>query len=84
VISLKILINSKISQEHVEKIQSGFPAVEVVQTANPQEAEKIVWDADVIVSWWSNFQPAFLDSPKLRWVHALSAGVDGFLLPQIL
>lgn len=81
---MKILINSKISQEHVEKIQSGFPAVEVVQTANPQEAEKIVWDADVIVSWWSNFQPAFLDSPKLRWVHALSAGVDGFLLPQIL
>lgn len=81
---MKILINSKIGQEHVVKIQSGFPAVEVINTENPQEAEKIVGDAEVLVSWWSNFQPAFLDSPRLRWVHALSAGIDGFLLPQIL
>ncbi len=81
---MKILINSKMSQEYVAKIQSGFPSIEVLQTENPQEVEKMVQDAEILISWWSNFQPAFLDSPKLRWVHALSAGIDGFLLPQIL
>lgn len=81
---MKILINAKMDQEQVVKIQSGFPAAEVVQTDNPQEAGKLAKEAEILITWWSNFQPVFLDSPKLRWVHTLSAGVDGFLLPPIL
>jgi len=81
---LKILINSKISQEHVEKIQGGFPELEVMHAGDPAQAAELVKEAEVLVTWWSNFHEGFLASPKLRWIHALSAGVDGLLLPPIL
>lgn len=81
---MKVLINSKISSEHLEKISSGFPDIELVHTGNPAEAAQLVQEAEVLVSWWSNFSPDFLASPSLRWIHALSAGVDGFLHPPVL
>lgn len=81
---MKILINARMDQEHVVKIQSGFPAAEVAQAENPQEAGELAKEAEIIITWWSNFQPVFLDSPKLRWVHTLSAGIDGFLLPPVI
>lgn len=80
---MKLFINAKIAQEHIDKIQSGFPCLEVQQTDNPEAAD-LAKDAEIIVTWWSNFQPALIDSPRLRWVHTLSAGIDGFLLPPVL
>lgn len=81
---MKILINSKISQEHLDKIQAGFPKVEVLNATDPQGSLSLVQEAEVLVTWWSNFSEEYLQSPSLRWVHALSAGVDGFMLPPIV
>lgn len=81
---MQILINSKINQEHVEKIKAGFSELDIVQTDSPEKAAELVNDAEVLVTWWSNFNPDYLNSPTLRWVHALSAGVDGFLHPPVL
>lgn len=81
---MKILINTKIGQEHLDKIQAGFPMAEVLHTGDPEEAGVLVNDAEVLITWWSNFRPQYLESPSLRWIHALSAGVDGFLLPPVL
>ena len=81
---MQILINSKIGREQIEKIQAGFPGVTLMHTDDPDEAAALVKDAEILLTWWSNFRPDFLDSPSLRWLHALSAGVDGFLLPPVL
>lgn len=81
---MRVLINSKISQEHLGKIHAGFPTVEVLNTTDPQEALSLIQEAEVLVTWWSNFSEEYLQSPSLRWVHALSAGVDGLLLPPIV
>lgn len=81
---MKLLINSKISEQHIEKIKVGFPSVEVVHTEDPQEAATLVQDAEVLITWWSNFDPEYFSSPKLRWIHSLAAGVDCFLHSPIL
>jgi D-2-hydroxyacid dehydrogenase (NADP+) len=81
---LRILVNAKVDRKHLDKIQAGFPKVEVLQTADSQEALALVQEAEVLLTWWSNFDEKFLESPSLRWVHALSAGVDGFLLSPIV
>lgn len=81
---MKVLLNAKLAEEHVAKIRGGFPRLTIVQTEDPQEAKRQVMESDVLVTWWDNFQQEYLFSPKLRWLHALSAGVDGFLLPPIL
>lgn len=81
---MKVLINARLNREHVAKIQGGFPSVIVEQTIDPQRAKELALESEVIITWGSSFQPGFLESAKLRWLHALSAGVDGFLLPPIL
>ena len=82
---MKILINAKLAPDHIAKIQTGFPDAQILQTqGEPQKAAALINEAEVLISWWSNFRPEFLNSPSLRWIHALSAGVDGFLHPPVL
>jgi phosphoglycerate dehydrogenase-like enzyme len=84
-IPLKILINTKVSPDHIAKIQTGFPKAEIILTdGDHQQAAAKIAKAEVLITWWSNFLPEFLNSPALRWIHALSAGVDGFLHPPVL
>lgn len=81
---MKILVNSEISQEHLDKIKTGFPNVELLHASDSQHALALAGDAEVIITWWSNFNKEFMNSQSLHWIHALSAGVDGFLLPPIV
>ena len=81
---MQILINAKISPEHLDKIRAGFPGVEVLQAESAAEAVRLVQQAEVIVTWGHNFREEFLASPSLRWIHALSAGVEGLLLPPVV
>lgn len=81
---MKILINAKLQPEHLQKIQAGFPDAQLVMAATPKEAEAQLAGAEVLVSWWSNFNPALVSHPDLRWIHTLTAGIDGFLLPRVL
>lgn len=83
-IAVKLLINAKIDGDHVLKIKGGFPTLEVLQTEDPNEAARLVNETEILVTWWNNFQAGFLESPKLRWIHTLSAGIDGFLFPPIV
>ena len=78
---LRILINTKVSQEHVAKIETGFPTIEVRQTDNPEEARELVKGSEILVTWKNAFQPEFWESSGLRWVHLLSAGIDGLVVP---
>lgn len=79
---MKILLNAKIGERYLEKIRTGFSNVELIP-AQDIDNGALPGDVEVLVTWWSNFAPHWLDAPGLKWVHALSAGVDGFLLPPI-
>lgn len=81
---MKILLNAKLQPEHLQKIQAGFPDAQLVMAATPKEAEAQLAGAEVLVSWWSNFNPTLASHPDLRWIHTLTAGIDGFLLPRVL
>jgi len=81
---MKILINAKLQPEQRQKIQAGFPGAQLVMAAAPTEAEAQLDGAEVLVSWWSNFNPTLASHPDLRWIHTLTAGIDGFLLPRVL
>lgn len=80
---MRILVNAELNREYLGKIEAGFPAVEVVQTVDRSQAKELVQQAEVLVIWQHFLQPELLDSPTLRWVHVLSAGVEELLLPPI-
>ena len=55
--------------------------------ASSQDAVHSTGDAEAILHWSGSrelLRVAFLASPKVRWVHSRSAGVDRLLFPELI
>ena len=67
------------SDRHVSKVKSTA-SVEVVVAKTGAEVSENIGDCDVLVCSNSNFRPEWLDNaPRLKWIHAMSAGVEKIL-----
>ncbi len=69
----------EVSDEDVARIREAGGDAEVVVT-NPQGAETEIADADVVFGFVS--RRMYLGAQNLRWVHAISSGVDAFLYDE--
>lgn len=86
---MRVLIASKISRRHVERLEAiGIELKKEVQVVWAEEKDRIkreIVDAEAFVTWWSTFDPAYVAAARgLRWVQTLTAGVDNFLIPEII
>ncbi len=82
---LNIMFLSNISQEHMELIESLDKRISVKKAKNVAEAASDLLDVHVVASLgWEFPREAFISSPKLRWIHALSAGVDALFYPEFI
>lgn len=86
---MKLLIASKVSPRHIENLQAIAREVgreiEVVFTDEKEEIKREIADAEAFVTWWSTFDPAYVSfAHELKWVQTLTAGVDNFLIPEII
>ena len=68
-----------VSETDLQRVREAAVNAEVV-VATPQEAEREVVDADVVLGFVS--RPMYLAAKKLRWVHAIASGVDAFLYDE--
>ena len=68
-----------VSEADLQRVRAAAVNAEVV-VATPQEAEREVVDADVVLGFVS--RPMYLAAKKLRWVHAIASGVDAFLYDE--
>ena len=68
-----------VSEADLQRIRAAAVNAEVI-VATPQEAEREVVDADVVLGFVS--RPMYLAAKKLRWVHAIASGVDAFLYDE--
>ena len=81
---MNILLNLRpddgVEPRHVEQIQAVSPDVEVLDLPSEGEMLEAMPDVDAL---FGVLTPAMLTrAPKLRWVQATSAGVDGVLFPE--
>ena len=68
------------ADEHVARIRAAAGHEADVIVTTPAEAYEHAEDAEVILG--SVPLNLFSAAPKLRWVHAISSGVDSFLYPE--
>lgn len=68
------------SEQHVARIRAAAGREAEVIVTTPTEAYEHAADAEVILG--SVPLNLFSAAPKLRWVHAISSGVDSFLYPE--
>lgn len=80
---MKVLVSFDLPDVFVEKIRSVSPIVEVVQSEDKEEALRLVEDADILFAGFFS-KDMFLAARKLKWIQAWGAGVDGFLLPEVV
>lgn len=78
-----ILVLNKLADHHLEAIQGVAPGIKVT-SAELENAGQYIADTDILLAWgWMDIRPLYLAAPNIKWVHALSAGVEKLLLPEI-
>jgi len=80
---MKVLISFDLSSVYVEKIRSVSPTVEVVQSADKDEALCLIKDADILFAGFFS-KDLFSAAKGLKWIQAWGAGVDRILLPEVV
>lgn len=82
--SLNILVMQRLSQAQLEALQSLDDNV-TATVCKPHEAAPYLETTDILIAWGSqNLDEILPRAPRLKWVHALSAGVDGILSPAFI
>lgn len=77
--SLNILSLHKLQENHIAMIKEVVPDA-VVNVAKAQDAAPYLPDADVLLAFGqTDLRPILPAAPHLKWIHALTAGVDKFL-----
>lgn len=71
---MKILVTDGWAVRHIEEIRRDFPTVEFVIPGGDEE--KIAAAADVEVVFGSVTGELLAAAPRLKWIHATSAGVE--------
>ena len=78
---MKILINTAITTEHHQQIQSVSDQVRIVQTQDHQKILQEVVDTDIV---FGSLNPViFQQAKRLKWLQVLGAGVDNVLFPEL-
>lgn len=79
---MKILINTDITPEQQQQIESVSADLSVVLAQNSEEALREIVDADVVLGGFN--RSLFENAKQLKLVQVLSAGVDGLLFPEFV
>jgi D-2-hydroxyacid dehydrogenase (NADP+) len=81
--SLNILALSKLTEKQTAAIYAAHEDVQLT-TCKSAEAKDHIADADILLAWGqTDLRPLLPLAPKLKWVHALSAGVENLLSPEL-
>ena len=76
---MQILSLHPLRDEQIEKIKAARSDVEI-HTAKASDCAPYLADTEVLLAFGqANLAPILPNAPKLRWVQALTAGVDGFI-----
>ena len=79
---MKILINTEITSDHRQQIQSVSPDLVIVEPKD--EAARLAEITDTEVLFGDFNRPLFDAARQLKWVQVLGAGVDGLLFPEFV
>lgn len=81
--ALNILVLNNLADRHKDAITAVMPGITVTVTDLEHAGEHIA-ATDILVTWgWTDIRPLYLAAPRLKWVHALSAGVESLTFPEI-
>ena len=79
---MKIMINTEVTPEQLQRIQLVSDEIQIVQPQGNEAQLKEAVDTDVIIGGFNH--ALFENARQLKWVQVLGAGVDGVLFPEFV
>src|SRR5208282_2686032 len=79
---LKVLVSRKIDAQHLQRIHSCMPEIEV-RNCTGSAALSAIGDAEILLAGEFT-KEMFASAQELKWIQAISAGVDRFLFPEFV
>lgn len=80
---LTILVTNSLADRHMKLIKTAMPNSTVISCDLANAAEHMA-NTDILLTWGSmDIRPLYLMAPKLKWIHALSAGVETLVFPEM-
>lgn len=72
----------EVSQKHVQLVRNALPSAEIYLVESTQELVERSIDPDILITWITggghfNAADFCCQSKNLKWIHGLSAGVEG-------
>ena len=82
----KIYVFNHLAPRHLEAIATAAPGSHVVtgESNDMEKAAEQIGDRDILVAWaFNRMDLLFPKAPHVKWIHALTAGVDNLLVPAV-
>lgn len=80
---LNILVLNKLAERHREAITTVSKDINLI-ASTLKDASQYIADADILVTWgWMDITNLLSAAKKLKWIHALSAGVEKLIIPPV-
>ena len=80
---LNIVVLNPLASRHLAVLQAVDPDINIMVADENSVLEKMP-DCHILVTWgWSETRPLYQAAPHLEWIHALSAGVEKLIFPEI-
>ncbi|MBV9504686.1 MAG: D-2-hydroxyacid dehydrogenase [Acidobacteriia bacterium] len=82
-----ILVLAEPTEPQLRQLDALPPETNLAVGLKPETFERAASDATVIFSWAFSrdlLQAVFHMSPRVRWVHTRSAGIDNLLFPELV
>lgn len=81
--ALNVLFLNPLAERHIQTITTMVPDTGVT-SCDLAHAPEYIENTDILVAWgFADIRRLYLAAPKLKWVHALSAGVENLIFPEI-
>ncbi len=80
---VNILVTNSLAERHNKTIKTVLPDSKII-SCDLEQANEYMADADILVTWGTmDIRTLHQNAPKLKWIHALSAGVESLLFPEM-
>lgn len=77
---MKVMLTQDWNDKYSQKIEAEFNDIEIVKALEEDEQRRVIEDAEVVIGFPGDLDAGILgEGPELKWVQALSAGVDKLL-----
>jgi len=82
---IKILSTYReLSEKHLEQIRAVSDRITVEVVTDKEKVVSAIGDAEILLDGGMFNKGVLMASERLKWVHAVSAGVEGYLFPEFV